>query len=36
MIINKLTLVGNLGVEPDIQYTKDGQPVVSFSMAMNK
>jgi single-strand DNA-binding protein len=34
--MNKVMLVGNLGTEPVIRYTKDGQPVVSFSMATNK
>ena len=34
--MNKVTLVGNLGVEPIVRYTKEGQPIVRFSMATNK
>lgn len=34
--MNKVTLVGNIGVDPDIRYTKTGETVVSFTMATNK
>lgn len=34
--MNKVTLVGNIGIEPDVRYTKTGEPVVSFTMATNK
>ena len=31
--INKVTLIGNLGTDPEIRYVPDGTPVASFSMA---
>ena len=34
--MNKITLVGNLGIEPEIRYTKKGQPIVRFLIATNK
>src|SRR5919206_1251597 len=34
-MVAKLTLVGNLGVEPEIRYTNDGKPVVSCRVASN-
>src|ERR1700704_5807826 len=34
-MVAKLTLVGNLGVEPEVRYSADGKPVVSFRMASN-
>ena len=34
--MNKVTLVGNIGIEPAVRYTPTGEPVVSFSMATNK
>jgi len=34
-MVAKLTLVGNLGVEPEVRYTADGKPVVSFRVASN-
>jgi single-strand DNA-binding protein len=30
---NKITLVGNLGRDPELRYTPQGTPVCSFSMA---
>jgi len=32
----KLTIVGNLGKDPEIRYTPGGQPVTSFSVASNR
>jgi single-strand DNA-binding protein len=34
-MVAKLTLVGNLGVDPEIRYTNDGKPVVSCRVASN-
>src|ERR1700682_4856438 len=34
-MVAKLTLVGNLGVEPEVRYSADGKPVVSFRVASN-
>jgi single-strand DNA-binding protein len=34
-MVAKLTLVGNLGVEPEIRYSSDGKPVVSMRVASN-
>src|ERR1700716_2088686 len=34
-MVAKLTLVGNLGVEPEVRYSADGKPVVSFRLASN-
>ena len=34
-MVAKLTLVGNLGVEPEIRYSNDGKPVVSCRVASN-
>lgn len=32
----QITLIGNLGNDPDMRYTPSGVPVVSFSLAVNK
>ena len=32
----KLTLVGNLGQDPELRYLSDGQPVANFSLACNR
>ncbi len=32
----KLTIVGNLGTEPDLRYTTSGQAVCNFSVATNR
>lgn len=32
----QITLVGNLGNDPDMRYTPSGVPVASFSLAVNK
>jgi single-strand DNA-binding protein len=34
--VNKITLVGNVGRDPDIQETKGGTKVVHFSIATNR
>ncbi|HEY6803495.1 MAG TPA: single-stranded DNA-binding protein [Pyrinomonadaceae bacterium] len=35
MSFNKITLVGNLGRDPELRYTPQGTPVCTFSMATN-
>ena len=32
----QITLIGNLGNEPELRYTPSGVPVVSFNLAVNK
>lgn len=32
----KLTIIGNLGRDPEMRYTPDGTPVTSFQVATNK
>ena len=32
----QITLIGNLGSEPEMRYTPSGVPVTSFSLAVNK
>jgi single-strand DNA-binding protein len=34
-MVAKLTLVGNLGLDPEVRYSADGKPVVSFRVASN-
>ena len=34
--INRIILVGNVGVNPELNYTSSGFPVVSFSLATNE
>lgn len=36
MSFNKIILVGNLGREPELRYTPQGDPVCSFSLATNE
>jgi single-strand DNA-binding protein len=31
--LNKATLIGNLGRDPEIRYTADGKPIANFSIA---
>ena len=31
--LNKATLIGNLGADPEIRYTQDGKPIASLSIA---
>lgn len=32
----KVTIVGNLGADPELRYTPQGEPVTSFSVATNR
>ena len=32
-MLNKVTLIGNLGAEVDLRYTQSGAPVASFRVA---
>lgn len=34
--INKITLIGNVGRDPDVQQTKNGTKVAHFSLATNR
>jgi single-strand DNA-binding protein len=34
--MNKIMLIGNVGREPDMQYTPQGQAVAKFSLAVNR
>ena len=34
--VNKVTLVGNLGKEPEVRYTADGKAVANFSLATSR
>jgi single-strand DNA-binding protein len=34
--INKVILIGRLGADPDVRYTADGTPIVTFNMATNE
>lgn len=34
--VNEVTLLGNLGSDPDLRYTSDGTPVCNFSLATNE
>ncbi|MGB7070941.1 MAG: single-stranded DNA-binding protein [Pyrinomonadaceae bacterium] len=36
MSFNKITVVGNLGRDPELRYTPDGKAVCDFSMATNE
>jgi single-strand DNA-binding protein len=36
MSFNKITLVGNLGRDPELRYTPQGTPVCNFNMAVNE
>lgn len=36
MSFNRIILVGNLGRDPELRYTTQGNPVCSFSMATNE
>lgn len=35
-MLNQVTLIGNIGSEPENRYTPSGSPVLSFSMATSK
>ena len=34
--VNKVILIGNLGKDPELRYTPNGQAVTSFSLATNR
>ncbi len=36
MSVNKVILIGRLGADPEIRYTAEGQPVVTFRIATNE
>lgn len=36
MTMNKILIFGNLGSDPEMRYTPNGNPVTSFSMATNR
>lgn len=36
MSLNKVTLIGNVGQDPEIRQTKDGKDVASFSLATSE
>ncbi len=31
--LNKVTLIGNLGADPEVRYTQSGDPIANFSLA---
>jgi single-strand DNA-binding protein len=33
--LNKITIIGNVGNEPEMRFTPNGKPVTSFSVATN-
>ena len=35
-MLNKLTLIGNVGTDPEMRYTPNGNPVTSFTVATNR
>ena len=35
MTMNKMMIIGNLGRDPEMRYTPNGQPVTNFSVATN-
>ena len=36
MTMNKILIIGNVGGEPEMRYTPNGNPVTSFSVATNR
>ena len=34
--LNKVILMGNLGADPEIRHTQDGQPIANFSLATSE
>lgn len=34
--VNKAIIIGNLGRDPELRYTKDGRPVANFTLATNE
>jgi len=35
-VYQKITIIGNLGRDPEMRYTQDGTPVTNFSVATNR
>lgn len=35
-MLNKATLIGNLGADPEIRYTQEGTPVATFNIATSE
>ena len=35
-MLNKITVIGNAGTDPEMRYTPNGNPVTSFSLATNR
>ena len=35
-MLNKIMLIGNLGKDPELDYTRDGKARVKFSLAVNR
>jgi len=36
MTLNKMLVIGNVGTDPEMRYTPNGNPVTSFRMATNR
>ncbi len=36
MTLNRMTAIGNLGSDPEMRYTPNGNPVTTFSVAVNR
>ena len=36
MTLNKILIIGNLGSDPEMRYTPNGNPVTSFTVATNR
>ncbi len=34
--LNKITIIGNIGSEPEMRFTPNGKPVTSFTVATNR
>lgn len=34
--LNKITIIGNLGADPEMRYTPSGSPVTNFTVAVNR
>ena len=36
MALSKISIIGNLGRDPELRYTPNGRPVASFTVAVNQ
>ena len=36
MTLNKMMIIGNVGSDPEMRYTPNGNPVTSFSVSTNR